>query len=106
MCGMVSSVRRESIPITDNEASFLEALRDYGSPEHKVLADLVFIEPGSSKAALLHAVFQIGMNEIRDRVREDGYQALMDSYTEEELAEQRAHVMSRRALRLAERGAE
>lgn len=103
---MASSVKRESIPITDNEASLLEALRNHDSPEFQVLVEYIDVEPDSSKATLLHAVFALGVKKIRDGVRELGYRALAASYTEEELAEKRAHVLRSRALRLAERGAE
>jgi hypothetical protein len=97
MCGMVSSTRRESLPVSSSEASLLEALRDAGTPEHRALVDLVSHDVGSSRAAIVHAVFEIGVNEIRDRVREEGYRALKASYTEEDLAGQRAHVVRRRA---------
>jgi hypothetical protein len=106
MCRMVSSTKRESLPISPNEASLLEALRDLGTPEHRALVDLVSHDVGSSRAAVVHAVFEIGVNEIRDRVREEGYQALMDGHTEGELAEQRAEIMARQARMMAEEGAE
>jgi hypothetical protein len=102
MCRMVSSMKRESIPISANEASLIEALRNHGSREFKALADIVWIEPGSSKAMLLHAVFEVGVIQIRNRVREIGYEELMDSYTDEELAEQRAEILAQQARMSAE----
>lgn len=92
-------MKRETVRLSTSDVSFLDALRDHTNAEFRALTELVDIEPGCSKAALLHAVVTVGVNEIRGRVREEGYQALLDSYSDEELAKQHAHTMSRRALR-------
>lgn len=79
MCSMETAERptRKSLPLNARDLSDLSALRR--SPAHRaVLADLAGtpLSETSSEAAVLHAIWEAGVQAVRDRVEEAGYAAL------------------------------
>jgi hypothetical protein len=97
---MTRSIRRENVPVTQEEQSLLELLLEPGTAEHAALVELAG-DVGSSRAAVAHAVLALGIDSVRAKVREAGYAALAESFTSEERDERRAESHSRR-----ERGAD
>ncbi|HVK22699.1 MAG TPA: hypothetical protein VM677_15165 [Actinokineospora sp.] len=92
---MAASIRRENIPVTPEEQTLLEALREDDSVLRRALLSLSG-EPGNSRAQVAHAVLAIGIETLRERAREIGYAELASAHTEAELATQRAEITTRR----------
>lgn len=61
--------------MTPTEAGILERLVQRSGPEHDALAELV-PDVGTSRASVLHALLSVGLEAVRDRVRENGYAEL------------------------------
>jgi hypothetical protein len=71
-------VRRPSLPLTERDERDLALLVSSEAHRH-ALAKMSAIEAATSElteAALLHAVFEIGLAAIRDEVEETGYAQL------------------------------
>jgi hypothetical protein len=94
---------RENIPVTAEEQSMLELMLQ-DTLQRQALIDLVG-EPGTSRAAVAHSVLSLGIDAVRTRVQEIGYVELAESYTAEELHEQRLEAQTRN-MRSAERWAQ
>ena len=65
---------RKSLPLSSRDLDDLQTLR--GSTTHRVaLSDLAgeVVTDASSDAAVLHAVWEAGINAVRDRVEDEGY---------------------------------
>lgn len=72
-----STTTRKSLPLSSRDLRDLTALRR--SPAHRaVLADLAGtpVSEASSEAALLHAVWEAGLQAVRERVEDAGYAEL------------------------------
>jgi hypothetical protein len=89
------AMRREYVPVTDDEQSVLELLRQ-DTRERRALTELVG-ELGTSRAAVAHAVLSVGVDAVRARVQELAYVELAESFPAHEDAERRAEAASRRA---------
>lgn len=73
ICSMETATRK-SLPLSTRDLSALSALRR--SPVHRaVLADLAGtpLSETSSEAAVLHAIWEAGVQAVRERVEEAGY---------------------------------
>jgi len=65
---------RKSLPLSSSDVDHLAMLR--ASAAHReALSDLSgsAVPESSSEAALLHAVWEVGMKAVQDRVEEEGY---------------------------------
>ncbi|MGH4018395.1 MAG: hypothetical protein ACRDT0_03955 [Pseudonocardiaceae bacterium] len=74
--------------MTTAEATLLDRLMQRDSLERTALDELV-PDTGTSKAALLHALLSVGIETVRERAREAGYEALAAQQTVEDERELR-----------------
>lgn len=86
MLCMTAAARRESIPITEDDATMVERLMQVSSLERLALAELS-PDLGDSKASVLHALLSVGIEAVRERAREAGYRALLAEGVESDGAE-------------------
>ncbi|WP_114452219.1 hypothetical protein [Halopolyspora algeriensis] len=98
------TVRRESLPLTESDATIVDKLMNPHSLERWALNQLAE-NVGTTKAAVLRTAFHIGLDRIVETAQDEGYRRLAESMTEEERAERRATTYSRRRAR-AQRGDE
>lgn len=80
MCSMATRLRskvtrRPSLPLTERDEADLATLRanDEYLEALARLADTPLDHATASESALLHAIFEIGMNALRDSAEADGY---------------------------------
>ncbi|MGQ0574524.1 MAG: hypothetical protein ACT4RN_10005 [Pseudonocardia sp.] len=71
----MSAPRRESVPMTPAEVGVVERLMHRSGPERDALAELV-PDVGTSRASVLHALLSVGVQAVRERVREGAYAEL------------------------------
>lgn len=77
--GTAERATRKSLPLTPSDVDHLAMLR--ASAEHReALSDLAgsVVSERSSEAALLHAVWEVGMKAVQERVEEEGYAQLAE----------------------------
>lgn len=73
----VSRPTRKSLPLSERDLRELATLRN--SPSHQAALDALAgsnIKDASSEAAVLHAVWEAGLNAVLERVEEQGYQQM------------------------------
>jgi phosphoribosyl-dephospho-CoA transferase len=90
-------VRRETLALPAPDATLVDKLMDPASLERWALETLADVQPGASKATVLRAAFHIGADRITELAMDEGYRRLAEQTTEEEAAEERAIIASRRA---------
>jgi len=90
-----AKVHRENVPVTEDEQSLLSLLTQ-DTLERRVLAELAG-EFGTSRAAAAHAVLSLGIEVVRGGIQERLYLDYLDSFTPEELQEQREEAGIRNA---------
>lgn len=71
-----SPVKRASLPLSEGDVALLRLLEDPTTPEGKRLAELAGDRSIASEAALLKAVFELGLERVRADVMFEGYQQL------------------------------
>jgi hypothetical protein len=73
------AARRPSLPLTEQDEQALELIRTspaYRSALTRLSGEVAEATTGMSEAALLHAVFEAGLDAIRLAAQESGYAAL------------------------------
>ncbi|OBY30936.1 hypothetical protein [Mycolicibacter kumamotonensis] len=96
-----STTSRKSLPLTPRDLRDLTAMRE--SPVHRaVLAELAntSLSETSSEAAVLHAIWEAGVQAVRERVEETGYAQM--AADREPAAERKAVARRRRPPRADE----
>ncbi|MFJ8982626.1 hypothetical protein [Streptomyces sp. NPDC102282] len=79
---------RKSLPLEDGDLDALKRLRDPKSPERAAMARLagLSVTDTASDASLLHAVFSIGRQALREEANADGYAQLAAQQDKEDEA--------------------
>lgn len=98
-CGTIvrmdAVTRRASLPLTDHDLADLARLREPDGPWLRRLRAHTGEEKLGSEAQILHAVWVIGMDRLREEVLDEGYAALAASYDEPEEREYMAALQRR-----------
>lgn len=84
---MRTTSKRASLPLSDDDLAVLRLAEDSTTPEGKKFAELTDGREITSEAALLKAVFELGLDRLRADVMFEGYQQLAVSYVPTEEAE-------------------
>jgi hypothetical protein len=90
--------RRATLPLSERDVDELQTLR--ASAPHRVALERLVatpVNPDSSEAALLHAIFEAGVKAITDQVAAESYAA--EAADQEAMAERRATIEARRERR-------
>jgi hypothetical protein len=90
-----AKLHRENVPVTEDEQSLL-ALLTQDTLERRVLTELAG-EFGTSRAAAAHAVLSLGIEVVRGGIQERLYLDYLESFSPEELEEQREEARIRNA---------
>jgi hypothetical protein len=84
LCGtmmlMDTVARRASLPLTDQDLADLARLREPEGPWLRRLRAHAGEEKLGSEAAILHAVWAVGIERLREEILDEGYAALAASY--------------------------
>lgn len=96
------TARRETLALADTDARLVDRLMSPTSLERWALETLTEVPSDASKATVLRAAFRIGTDRITEVAMDEGYRQLAEETTEDEVAEQRAIVASRRRRAAAE----
>ena len=74
-------VRRPSLPLTAADAAFLAELRSEDTPRRALDSLLAApLPPDASEAQLLHALFEVAVNRVREARNDLGYAQLAVAY--------------------------
>lgn len=71
--------RRLPVPLTDSDEDELVALR----AEEQLIQQTLGLGSSSSDAALVHAVFDLGLRQLREARRDLAYEALAVTYDDD-----------------------
>ena len=86
ICGTIlrmdTVARRASLPLTDRDLADLARLREPDGPWLRRLRAHAGEDKLGSEAQILHAVWVVGMDRLREEVLDEGYAALAASYDE------------------------
>lgn len=95
------TARRETLPLADIDARLVDRLMDKSSLERWALEQSADINDQTSKSLVLRAAFRIGTDRIRAEAMQEGYRRLAEQESDQEAADERAIVNSRRARQQA-----
>lgn len=94
--------RRETLALAAPDARLVDRLIDPASLERWALHELTELAPDASKSAVLRPTFRVGTDRITELAMDEGYRQLAEQTTEDEAADQRAIIASRRARETGE----
>ena len=100
--GTEPTARRETFALAEPDARLVDQLMDPASLQRWALETLTEVKSSASKSSVLRAAFRVGTDRITELAMDEGYRQLAEQTTEDEAAEQRAIVASRRAREAAE----
>lgn len=81
---MADTIARKTVPLTSQEAAFLERARQAGTPQYEALVRLAGEAVTRSEAATLHALIAYAVNAIGEEVAMRDYEQLAAAQDEDD----------------------